>query len=90
MFTCSCGSTQRNCFGVQKSLPKDFAAKRKSTSGSSFKQSKTWSSDDLVALFMTFSSTSVPRLDPIPHQQQFRRRGVVAAGLWFRKGATES
>lgn len=89
MFMCSCGSTQRNCFRVQNALPKDFAAKRKSVSGSSFKQCKTRSSDDVSALFLKFSNTSVPRLDPLPHQQQLRRRCSVAAGLRFRQGARE-
>jgi len=40
-------------------LPKHFAAKRKSMSGSSFKQCKSRSSDDLISSFMKSSNTSV-------------------------------
>lgn len=69
-----------------EALPKDFAAKRKSVSGSSFKQCITRNRDDLVSLFMKYSNRSVPRLDPILHQQQLRRRGVIAGGLRFRNG----
>lgn len=70
-----------------EALPKDFAAKRKSLFGSSFNECITRSSDDLVSLFMKYSDRRMPRLDPILHQQQLRRRGVIAAGLRFRNGA---
>lgn len=90
MFIWRGGKAQRNCFGVQKALPKDFAAKKKSASGSSFKQCKSRNSDDVVSLFVKFSNPSLPGPDPTPHQQQLRRKGVVAAGLRFRNGATES
>lgn len=39
----------------------------------------------MVSLFMKYSNKWVPKLDPILHQQQPRRRGVIAAGLRFRK-----